>query len=151
MIMAIIQEKTIRNKMGLTFEDLAHIPFVHRPADVNGITEDWFREQSEIIRKRIETYIQNPHISISDKEYKINKLQRLIDDLCKFTTSEISKRDNQNNAVIITPRNPFQEEYERQLQYNKLVDGLFEKKRQDDELSHQTEGIRQILKSQNNE
>lgn len=136
--MAIVQE--IRNETkdmtGLVFTDLAHMPYVSQPDSIDGITEEWFQEQKLYIEKQIDGY-EHFYSPSFERELQIGKLRKLIERLRKFTTGVVASRAvHETASTPVEPEHdPIREEYARQQRYEKKVDELLSKKKQDEEIA----------------
>lgn len=134
--MGIVQEvrKDNRDMKGLTFAELAHTPFVRQPDSIEGITEEWFSKQSDIIEQKIAAY-EKSITSASAREWEVRKLRNLIERLRKFTTEVLTDRarreSSQKPAAPPSPQiNPYQEMAEAQAKHEAYVEELIKKNRQ---------------------
>ena len=137
---------------GLTFAELAHMPFVRQPDSIDGITEEWFESQKELIESRISLYELNASMPQAARRWETDKLRKLIERLRKFTDEVLTERKRQETAM--NPQTPAETEkdsimdlYERQRDYDEYVDRLFELKKKDEQIARQTEFLRKSPKN----
>lgn len=143
--MAIHQEERTNKEMGLTFEDLAHIPFISKPNCIEEITEEWFRLQRITIENKIAAY-NDSITSDSARSYELKKLQNILNRLQKFTENVLSSRKKQESIQphVIPAKanaNPIYQEYNKR-QYDNFVDSLIAKRKRDEEIAKQTEYLK---------
>ena len=150
--MGIVQEiRDIKNdKVGMTFAELAHTPFVQQPDSIKGITEEWFSKQSDYIEQKIADYEKSIK-SASAREWEVHKLRNIIDRLRKFTTDVLTDRDTQERAkrssVSHEPeKETFLDECKQQQLYEECVDHLLEKSKRDREIARQYDFYKKNIK-----
>lgn len=137
---------------GLTFAELAHMPYVEQPDSIEGVTEEWFESQKELIESRIKLYELNASMPQAARRWETDKLRKLIERLRKFTNEVLIERKRQKTAV--NPQTPAETEkdsitdlYERQRDYDEYVDRLLELKKKDEQIARQTEFLRKSPKN----